>query len=74
MLQEGGRWDVVAKDASRVALLKAIRNAFGLSLEEAIEKSHIFPIVYQGTKTEAEWLSAQLREASIDASVVPSTK
>lgn len=65
LLEDGGWWDVLAADADRVVLLKAIRELFGLSMEEALARGRAFPQAFRGTRTEAEWLQEKLSESHI---------
>ena len=60
LLEDGGLWEVHAAGVDRVALLKAIRDLFGLSMEESLDKGRMFPLLFQGTRTEAEWLREKL--------------
>src|SRR5215510_13852838 len=62
LLKKGGRWSLVVNEASRVAAMRVIRS---LSLEETVDAFHLFPVVYTGTKTEAEWLKAQMGASDI---------
>jgi len=72
LLKVGGRWNLVANEASRVAAMRVIRSALGLSIEETVAAFRLFPVVYTGTKTEAEWLKAQMEASDIPSQVVES--
>lgn len=71
LLTEGGRWRLALKDGDRVAVIKTVKSAFGLSLKEASAAARMFPTVYIGTKTEVEWLKLKLEASSAVAQVTP---
>jgi hypothetical protein len=72
LLKEGGRWNLVANRASRVAAMRVIRSAWGLSMEETVATFRLFPVVYTGTKTEVEWLKAQMEASDIPLKIIES--
>jgi len=72
LLKEGGRWNLVANAASRVPAMRVIRSALGLSMEETVAAFQLFPVVYTGTKTEAQWLKAQMEASDIPSQMVES--
>ena len=75
LLEDGGWWEVRAADADRVALLKAMRELFGFSMQEAIGRGQAFPSLFRGTRTEAEWLREKLSgmhiASEVERSVAP---
>lgn len=70
LLKDGGHWEVVAQESGGAAAIKVVKEILGLSKAEAAARLRRFPIVFQGTLTEAEWVKEQLSAALIPASVV----
>jgi hypothetical protein len=66
LLQEGGRWKLVATGPAKAAAIKVIRSAFAVPLGEAFR---LFPVLYIGTKTEAEWLKAQMEASNMAVNI-----
>lgn len=73
LLKDGGYWDVLTKSSNRPAVMRALKKSLGLSNEELSEQLRRFPVVFGGTKTEAEWIMTQLRASDIESSVIKST-
>jgi hypothetical protein len=74
LLKAARRWKLVAKEANRAAAIKVIRSALDLSMEEAAASSGVFPVLYIGTKTEAEWLKAQMDASNLTSQIVESAE
>lgn len=72
LLEDDGWWDVIAKDANRVALMKTLKSIFNVSLDGVMAKARLFPFVYSGTRTEAQWIKLQLEKADIASEMVKS--
>lgn len=70
LLKDGGHWDVVARESGSAAVVKVVKEVLGLSNAEAAAQLRSFPIVFQGTSTEAGWLKDRLSALLIPASVV----
>ena len=66
LLQEGGRWKLVARGPAKSAAIKVIRRALAVPLGEAFR---LFPVLYIGTKTEVEWLKAQMEASNVAANI-----
>ena len=69
ILQAFGRWTLVVGEQDRLAAIKIIRNAFDLSMEEAAARKRAFPVLYIGTRVEAEWLKALMSASGIASEV-----
>ena len=69
LLKDGGWWYLFDADADRVALLKAMRELFSLSMDETIDKGRALPLIFRGTRTEAEWLQEKLSSLHIASEI-----
>jgi hypothetical protein len=69
LLRDAGRWKLVASGPDKAAAIKVIRRALGLSGEEA-SAFRLFPVLYVGTRTEAEWLKAQMEVSNLGSQIV----
>jgi hypothetical protein len=70
LLNEGGRWNLVADGTNRAAAIQVMRAALALSMEEAAAALRQFPVLYAGTVTEAEWLKALLEASGLASQIV----
>ena len=70
LLKRGGRWKLIVSESNRAAAMLIIRRALDLSMEETAAAFRLFPMVYSGTKTEAEWLKAQMEASNITSQMV----
>ena len=68
LLAQNGVWELVVTGNTGAAL-KVLKSALGLSMAEAEDFLHNLPVAYTGTKTEAEWLQAQMTAAGITSRV-----
>jgi hypothetical protein len=73
LLKEGGRWKLVANGPHKAAPIKVVRSALGLS-GEAASAFRLFPVLYIGTKTEAEWLKARMDASNLASQIVESVE
>jgi hypothetical protein len=72
-LKEGGRWQLAVGEADRAAAMRVVRKALNLLMEEAAAATfQRFPTVYAGTRTEAEWLKAQMVASGIASQIAES--
>lgn len=69
ILQGFGRWTLVVGDADRLAAIGVVRSALKLSMQETAARKHAFPVLYIGTKAEAEWLGALMGASGIASEV-----
>jgi hypothetical protein len=73
LLKEGEQWRLVVNEANRVAAIRVVRKALGLSMEEAAAAAfRRFPVVYTGTRTEAEWLKTQMEASDVASQIAQS--
>lgn len=72
LIKGGGYWDVRANSANRSLVMKELKKILGLSNEKLPQQIRRFPIVFRGTKTEAEWVMMQLNASCIESSVIES--
>jgi hypothetical protein len=68
LLAANGAWELIV-DGPRGEVMKILAPALGLSPSEAQDYAHNLPYAYVGTKTEAEWLQGQMRDAGIRSRV-----
>lgn len=72
ILAEEGEWKLTANRTeikNKAKLLKIIRQALNLSLQEVSKLFKNFPVLTSGTKTEMQWLQQILSQESINSSV-----
>jgi hypothetical protein len=69
LLKDGGRWKLVASGSDKAAAINVIRTALGLS-GEAAYAFRLLPVLYVGTRTEAEWLQAQMEASNLASQIV----
>jgi hypothetical protein len=72
-LKAGGRWKLVANGPNKAAPIMVVRSTLGLS-GEAASAFRLFPVLYIGTKTEAEWLKARMDESNLASQIVESVE
>src|SRR5262245_14248508 len=70
LLKHGGRWKLIVSETDRAAATLIVRRALGLSMEETTAAFRLFPVVYTGTKTETEWLKAQMEASNISSQII----
>jgi hypothetical protein len=73
LLKDGGRWKLVASGSDKAAAIKVIRSALGLT-GEAASAFRLFPVLYVGARTEAEWLQAQMEASNLASQIVESSE
>jgi hypothetical protein len=64
-MKRRGRWKLIVSESHRVAAMLIVRRALGLSTEETAAAFRLLPMVFSGTKTEAEWLKAEMDASNI---------
>ena len=72
ILAEEGEWNLIVNKTeieNKAKLLKVIRQALNLSLQEVSNLFKNFPVLTSGTKTEMQWLEQILSQEGINSSV-----
>ena len=72
ILAEEAEWKLIVNKTeikNRAKLLKVIRQALNLSLQEVSNLFKKFPVLNSGTKTEMQWLQQILSQEGINSSV-----
>jgi hypothetical protein len=62
ILRDAGRWKLLASGLDRARAIKVVRSVLGLT-GEAASAFRQFPVLYIGTRTEADWLKTHMGAA-----------
>lgn len=70
ILNSDGYWNVSVEKPNFIKAVKIVKETIGLSNEEVICQVRRYPVIFQGTMTESEWIKNKLATFSINSEIV----